>query len=179
MSDKKIANRYAQAFMQEAVEKNSVKSIAESMEFILSVCESSKDLRNVLNNPIIHTMQKQNALLKIFKSCDPLISNFITLICSKNRESLIPLIAESYLELYRTINKIQKVNIQSASPLSDTDQVSIQKYVQGLTGAASIELHTTINKELIGGMVIKFGDNLLDTSITAKLRKLKKELNIA
>lgn len=82
-------------------------------------------------------------------------------------------------DLYRKNQGIEKVSVQSAAALNESDKTSIQQYVQKITGAKSVELHTEINPSVIGGMVIKFGDNLLDSSVAAKLRKLKKELNIA
>ena len=71
------------------------------------------------------------------------------------------------------------VNVESAVAIDDKTAQSIQNYIKEKTGAKTIQLHTTINPAVIGGLVIKFGDNLLDTSIAAKLRNLKKELNIA
>jgi len=108
-----------------------------------------------------------------------LVLDFIQLICNKNRESLIPVITDAFLSLYRKHEGIEKVSVQTASPLSNDDQKHIQQYVLKATGAKSVEIDAQINPTIIGGMVIKFGDNLLDTSIAAKLRKLKKELNIA
>jgi F-type H+-transporting ATPase subunit delta len=179
MSERKIANRYAEALIQQAVADGLLDAVAESMKTIHDTCNSSADLRNTLSNPIINPAQKQKALLAIFKECHPLVYDFIKMVCNKNRENLLQEISDVFLELYRKHNGIEKVNVQSASPLKESDKLSIQQYVQKVTGAKSVELHTSINPEIIGGLVIKFGDNLLDTSVAAKLRKLKKELNIA
>lgn len=179
MSDTKTANRYAEALMQQAIADKHLSAVAESMALISNTCSTSKDLRNALNNPIINGVQKQNALLTIFTQCHPLVIDFIKLVCRKNRENILPEISEAFLELFRKHQGIEKVSVQSASPLSERDKSSIQEYVQNVTGAKSVELHTIIDPSVIGGLVIKFGDKLLDSSISAKLRKLKKELNIA
>jgi F-type H+-transporting ATPase subunit delta len=120
-----------------------------------------------------------SAVLAIFSKTDKTTQDFLKLVCGRNRESILPDIADAFLNLYRKQQGIEKVVVQTATPLNDSDKKSIQAYVQQQTGAKSVELHTEINAAVIGGMVIKFGDNLLDTSISAKLRKLKKELNIA
>jgi F-type H+-transporting ATPase subunit delta len=179
MSETKIANRYAEALMQQAVADNQLSAVADSMANISATCRNSKDLRNALSSPIINPLQKQNALLTVFKSSHQLVINFIKLVCSKNRENILLEIADCFLDLYRKNQGIEKVSVQSATELNESDKTSIQQYVQKLTGAKSVELHTEINPSVIGGMVIKFGDNLLDSSVAAKLRKLKKELNIA
>jgi F-type H+-transporting ATPase subunit delta len=179
MSETKISNRYAQALMEQAIADNKLSVVAENMTTLSRTCQESKDLRNALMNPVINSLQKLNALLNIFSGFDPLVLNFIRLICKKNRENILEDIANAFLTLYRTRQGIEKVTVQSAAPVSEEDQQSIKKFVKQKTGAKEIELHTEINASVIGGLVIKFGDNLLDTSISAKLRKLKKELNIA
>jgi F-type H+-transporting ATPase subunit delta len=179
MSETKISNRYAEALMQQAVADNKLSVVADNLSVLSNTCKESKDLRNALSNPIINIQQKQDALMKIFAGFDPLVLNFIKLICSKNRENILPDIADAFLNLYRIKQGIQKVNVQSAVKLSEHDEQSIKQYIKQKTGAQSIELHTEINPSVIGGLVIKFGDNLLDTSIAAKLRNLKKELKIA
>ncbi len=179
MSETKISNRYAEALMQQAVSDNKLEVVAENMASLSAICRQSKDLHNVLVNPIINIQQKQNALNSIFKGFDPLVLNFIRLICSKNRENILPDIADAFLTLFRAKQGIEKVTVQSAVKISEHDEQSIKQFIKQKTGAREIELHSEINPSVIGGLVIKFGDNLLDTSIAAKLRKLKKELNIA
>lgn len=179
MSDFKIANRYAQALIQQATADNKLDVIAKDMQTIYDTCQSSKDLRNVLSNPIINGSQKLSALKAIFKNLDKLTVNLITLVCSKNRENILADIADTFIAAYRAHQGIQKVNIESAVAADEKTLQSIKKYVMDKTGAKDIEMHTTINPSVIGGLVIKFGDNLLDTSIAAKIRNLKKELNIA
>ena len=179
MSETKISNRYAQALMQQSVADNKLSVVAGDMSDISLTCRSSKDLSNALKNPIINPAQKMAAVLAIFSKTDKATQDFLKLVCSRNRESILPDIADAFLNLYRKQQGIEKVVVQTATPLNDNDKASIQAYVQQQTGAKSVELHTEINPAIIGGMVIKFGDNLLDTSISAKLRKLKKELNIA
>lgn len=179
MSETKISNRYAQALMQQAVADNKLSAIAADMTTISKICTESKDLRNTLMNPVINQQQKLNALMGIFKGLDATVQNFIKLVCSKNRESLLPDIADAFLSQYRSHQGIEKVTVQSTAPVSEQDKQSIKQFIKQKTGAKEIELHTEINPDVIGGLVIKFGDNLLDSSIAAKLRKLKKELNIA
>lgn len=179
MSETKISNRYAQALMQQATADNKLSVVAEDMALVYTTSLNSKDLSNALKNPIINRQQKLNAILAIFSKTDKTTQDFLKLVCNRNRESILTDIAEAFLSLYRKEQGIEKVMVQSAAPISESDKKSIESYVQKHTGAKSVEMHTEINPSIIGGLVIKFGDNLLDTSIAAKIRKLKKELNIA
>jgi len=179
MSEIKIANRYAQALIQQATTDNKLEVVAANMQVLSDTCANSKDLRNVLTNPIINGNEKLGALKTIFKNFDSLTLNLLNLVCAKNRENILDQIADAFLSAYRTHQGIEKVNVESAVAIDDKTAQSIQQFIKEKTGAKTIELHTTINPAVIGGLVIKFGDNLLDTSIAAKLRNLKKELNIA
>lgn len=179
MPETKISNRYAEALMQQALADNKLSAVADNMETISNTCKDSKDLQNVLSNPIINKQQKQNALLAVFAGLDPMVLDFIRLVSSRNRESFLSDIADAFLALYRTNQGIEKVTIQSAVKVSEHDEQSIKQYIKQKTGAKTVDLQTEINPSVIGGLVIKFGDNMLDTSIAGKLRKLKKELNIA
>ncbi len=179
MSEIKIANRYAQALIQQATADNKLEAVAANMQLLSETCANSKDLRNVLTNPIINGNEKLNALKSIFKNFEPLSLKLIDLVCAKNRENILTEIADAFLAIYRTQQGIEKVNVESAVAIDEKTAQSIQQYIKEKTGAKTIQLHTSINPAVIGGLVIKFGDNLLDTSIAAKLRNLKKELNIA
>ncbi len=179
MSETKIANRYASALFQQALSDNNLSLVAENMKMIATTCSNSKDLMNVLSNPIIKASEKLSALKMIFANTTQSVTNFIELVCSKNRESLINEIADAFLVIYRKHLGIEKVEVVSAIALDSNTQESIKLFVKEKTGSKEIELNSSIQPDLIGGMQIRFGDNLLDTSISAKLRKLKKELNIA
>ncbi|NQW42633.1 MAG: ATP synthase F1 subunit delta [Bacteroidetes bacterium] len=179
MSEIKIANRYAQALIQQATTDNKLSVVAQDIQVLFDTISNSKDLKNVLQNPIINGVQKLDALTSIFKNFNPLSSGLINLVCNKNRENILLDIADAFLNAYRTQQGIQKVTIESAVALDSKTVDSIKQFVKEKTGANEIEVHTSINTTVIGGMIIKYGDNLLDTSIAAKLRNLKKELNIA
>ena len=155
MSEIKIANRYAQALIQQATTDNKLSVVAQDIQVLFDTISNSKYLKNVLQNQIINGVQKLDALTSIFKNFNPLSTG------------------------YRTQQGIQKVTIESAVALDSKTVDSIKQFVKEKTGANEIEVHTSINTNVIGGMIIKYGDNLLDTSIAAKLRNLKKELNIA
>lgn len=179
MADNKISNRYASALFQQALENQVIEETAKDMKLIATTCSNSKDLMNVLSNPIINASEKLKVLKLIFSNIGTISSQFIDLICLKKREDLLNEIAESYIELYRKHLGIQRVDLTSAIDIDNVTKEEIKAFVKQKTNAKEVELITKINPDIIGGFVIKFGDNLLDTSISSKLRKLKKELNIA
>ena len=179
MSELKIANRYSQALMQQSMELKNTSEIFVQMQHIEKVCNENKSLLNVLKNPIISGNEKLKALNAIFNGSNPLILNLFNLLCLKRRENQLLNIAHSFIQLYRVNQGIEKVTVESAIALDKNTLDQIEAYTKQQTGAKQVDITNTINPSVIGGMVIKFGDNLLDTSIAAKIRKIKKELNIA
>jgi len=179
MSETRLSTRYATALMEHASAAGNQQKIADDMLVFLSVLKESKDLKNALSNPIVNANQKLASLEKIFSGFNAGTLDFFKLACNRHRESHLPAMAEAYLNLYRESEGIVKVNVQTAVALQDKEKEQIQAFVMKASGARSVELDTTIDPGIIGGFVMRFGDRLLDTSIAAKLRKLKKELNIA
>ncbi len=179
MSENKIANRYAQALMQQAIADNKVKAVADDMQSILDTIQSDVNLSNMLQNPIINKQAKLKALLAIFKNSTNLTNGILQLVCSKNRENVLQNIAENFVQLYRQHQGIQFVTVESASTLEQNTLDDIEQFIKSKTGAKEIQMATKVNPEIVGGLIIKYGDNLVDSSIAAKIRNLKKELKIA
>jgi F-type H+-transporting ATPase subunit delta len=83
------------------------------------------------------------------------------------------------LEIYYESKGLVNVEVTSAAELDQSSVTSIKSMIAAHTGAKEVNLELSVNPGLIGGLIIKYGDNLMDTSITTQIRKLKKELNIA
>jgi F-type H+-transporting ATPase subunit delta len=94
------------------------------------------------------------------------------IITNKNRESILPAIAKQFINLYTEHKGIQKAEITSASPLTDDQKKSVTKIVKDYTGK-EVELTEHIDESLIGGFILRVGDQQIDDSIRRKLNDLK------
>jgi F-type H+-transporting ATPase subunit delta len=177
MKGTRASSRYAKALLDLAKEQNLIDAVKNDMEYVISMCEGSHDLKVLLKSPIIKTHQKIAALEAIFKGgVSELTFKYIDIITSNKRESLLENIAHSYLALYRKHNNIVKADVKSAVVLDDTLRAKVKELV-AKQGAGEIELHETVDTDLIGGFVLTIEDQQIDASVQSQLNKLKQEFS--
>lgn len=179
MSNNKVSKRYAKAIFEESEKKDSLKEIAKEFEAINQVLNASPDLIQALSNPVIDSTQKLAVLKKIFPSVHPDISRLFEIVSEKRRENILQHIAQSFLNMHDEKLGLKRVAIQTTVPLQSEVEHRISDWIKSKTGANTVLIDNKVNKDIIGGMVIRFGDNLIDSSIKSQINKLKKEFNIA
>ncbi len=176
------ARRYAKSLHEIAKERNASADVAADMELISSTIEQSRDLRVVLRSPIIKTDKKLSILNAIFSGEIGSISlHFLGLIAKKKRENLLAGIAASYMELYREEQGIVSAEITTAVPLIPLGRKKAIEMI-GKWGGKSVELEEKVDPSIIGGFLIRLGDQQYDDSISGRLqdmrRTLKKDIDI-
>jgi F-type H+-transporting ATPase subunit delta len=178
MSSTKIAKRYASALYLNAESGKQQQLLAE-LQQVESTLNSNQNLQDLLANASVDSSEKSKVLQQVFSQNSSLIKNLLLLLCEKRRENLLNEVITSFYTTYNQFNKIENVTVYSAMPLDRTSQDTISKIVKEKTGANEIVLTNKIDKSLLGGFVIRFGDYLLDTSIQSNLTKIKKEFKLA
>lgn len=169
-----IAQRYAKAIFDLALELNVVEEVKADMELIHSVCVSNKDFALMLKSPVIRPEKKIKVIEAVFgKKVSKLSLRYMLIIIRKRREMFIPLIADEFIYIYKKFKNIFTIHFASASALNDELRKKViallEKQTQG-----SIELHEEIKKELIGGFVFTYDNYKYDASIAYQLKKIKK-----
>ncbi len=171
-----ITNRYATALLHQAEENNQFDRISEDMQFVHDTISGSKDLRVVLESPVIAEEKKLTVLKELFsKHISKESMNFITLVVNKNREDVLYDITGRFLELRDNKMNILPASITTAFKLSDSDKEIFQKSLEEYTGK-KIRATYSINDNIIGGFLVKIKDKMLDASILQQLNLLKKRL---
>lgn len=178
MSSTKIAKRYANALYLNAESGKQDNMLAEMQQLEITL-QSNPQLRELLANASIDSSEKSTVLQSIFNKQSSTVKNLLLLLCEKKREQLLPDVISAFYQAYNQFNKIENVTVYSALPLDKQSQDTISKIVKEKTGANQIVLTNQIDKSLLGGFVIRFGDYLLDTSIQSNLTKIKKEFQLA
>lgn len=172
-----VASRYAKSLLDLSIEMNALDKINNDMLQIIEVCKESKDLTNLLNNPIVNASKKNDIFDAIFKGkLDELSMKFIHLVTTHSRESILPEIANSYNAMYKEYNHILDVDLVSAQALSDQVKAKILDKLKAKYTGYNIQLNESVNPELIGGFVITVGDKQLDASVANQLTTLKSTL---
>jgi F-type H+-transporting ATPase subunit delta len=179
MSDFKIASRYAKALFDLAAEKGNVEAVAENVRNLHAISEENADFRLLLNSPLFGKNQKNEALKKMFSSFDASMLLLFNLMVEKNRESLIPMVAVEFTNIYNRANGIIYAEVESATELDNDTMSNITAFVKAHTGAKQVNIKQKTDKNLIGGLTIFFEGKFYNSSVLGQINKMKKELNIA
>lgn len=172
-----IAQRYADALVQIAKDgKLTFEKISKNLNIINEILEQSKDLKEVLVNPVISIDDKKEILDKVFSNeVDVLIINFLKILTDKNKFDIFDDILEAYNKSIDNINNIKRVSVTSAVTMPEDAKSRLkQKLEEKLKANVIIDLN--INKDIIAGLVIKIDDNVIDMSLRHKLEDLSKSI---
>ena len=171
-----VATRYAKSLLDLSVEKGQLEAVYTDMVQVKSVCDSSKEFITFLNSPIIKADKKIATMKAVFDGkFNAITSGFLTIVASKRRESVIPEMASSFIEQYRSHKNILTAVVTSANGLdAATKQKALDLVKSQLSG--EVELVEKIDANIIGGFILKIGDKQLDKSVARQLSNMKKEL---
>lgn len=178
MSINKIASRYAKSLLDLAKDQNKVEKVLEDVKTFNQATEN-RDLYLLLKSPIVKADKKLTILKEIFGGkLDDLTMSFLNIITKKGRESHLPEISEAFISQHRALNRISKIVVTTAEPLSAGDLENIKKKLQDSTETQdNLEIITKVDPSIIGGFVIEIGDKLYDASVSHKLDNLKKQFS--
>ena len=179
MSDFRIASRYAKALFDRALETSSLDAVKKDIDHLNSLVNESREFVVFLQSPLYKKSVKQDALKKLFASANELTQNVFHLMTDKFRESMIPEMGMSFMNMYNNHNQIVEVTVESAVSLDKNTIGDIESFVKANSSAKTIQLTQNINPSLIGGLTIEFGGKIYDNTVANQLRKIKKELQLA
>lgn len=175
----KAARRYAQAFLETAIEKDILEEAKEDMNRIGDLMKSSKELRLFLKSPLVKQEQKKGALDEIFGSnVHNLTANLLDLLLEKNREDLLGAITEHFAALYNIHHGIIEVDVTSAYEMDQKQVTGMKSQLEAATGK-KVQMNRTVDKELIGGIMVRIDDTVIDGSVKFKLNQLKEQFSSA
>lgn len=175
-----IAQPYAEALMSVAQSKNLTDQFGEDTRSLLSLLKESEQLRNFLDNPFIGSDNKKAVIKEIVGQNNNLyLHNFLMLLVDRRRISLLEPICQEYLTLLRQLKETVLAEVISAVPLTEAQQEAIKQKVMAMTNAREVELDTHLDSNLIGGVIIKVGSQVIDASLRGQLRRLSLRLTSA
>ncbi len=169
-----VATRYAKSLLQLAVEKAQLEKVYADMIQVQNICESNKDFIGFLNSPIINTDKKLAVIKEIFTAhISEMSLGFLKVLTNKRREMYIGDIAKSFITQYKEYKNILTAVITSASGIDATVKAKVLELVKQTT-KGEVELVEKVDKDLIGGFVLRIGDKQIDASVSRKLNELRK-----
>lgn len=172
-----IAQPYAQALMSVAESKNQTEEFGEDVRSLLNLLKNSPELQNFVGNPFIEPDKKKAVINEVIGGANSYFRNFLMLLVDRRRILLLEPICEQYIALLRQKNQTVLAEITSAVPLSQEQEQAIREKVIAMTNARQVDLETKIDRDLIGGVIIKVGSQVIDASLRSQLRRLSLRLS--
>lgn len=177
MSESKAAGRYAKSLIDLSREQNALEELKSDMLHFEATIDAVSELNAILKNPIVPLDKKLGILESLFKATAHAITlSFFKLLVKKGRAALLADIASQFIKQYNELKGIVKVEVSSASPLTDTARTEVINLVKKNVGANEVIVVEKVDESLIGGLVLKVGDRQFDGSVASGLNRLKKEL---
>jgi F-type H+-transporting ATPase subunit delta len=174
MADSRVASRYVKSLLGLAVEQKALEAVHQDMLAFAKLCRENRAFTLMLKSPVIKHEKKREILEKIFVGkVHALTMSIFDIITSKNREPILPAIANEFHVAYNEYKGIGAASIISAVPLDKKLREEIEQIVKKLSDKKQVEITEKVDAEMIGGFILNVGDRQIDTSIRSKLKALK------
>lgn len=172
-----IARRYAKALMLIGSEDGKIDDYRESLNAFLSLLDREQQLAQVIGNPVYSTANRRNVLEAVLEKMEApkVIQVFLLLLFDKGRIHFLPGILEYYNKLADEAQGIVRADLTSAAELSSEMYEQIRAALSKLTGK-EVLLEARQDKSLIGGIVTRIGDFVLDGSVRTQLQNMRESL---
>ena len=170
-----LARVYGRSLFEVAREKGLLDVVREQLGQIAEALDSSRDLSVFFFSPYFSTSEKKHALAATLDGADPIVVNFLELLIENHRMPVIFRVRAEYDRLWDEENRMLPVQITSAVPLDDSTTESLGRTIGERTGRR-VALAAQVDPEIIGGVVIRVGNSILDASIRNRLEQLRMQV---
>jgi len=169
-----IAERYATAVFEIAKESNSLGALESSVDALASAVTESADLRGMLSSPLLSREEQGSAIsaLAVKMGLDPILKNVLGLMAQKRRLFVVPQLLGALRELLAAERNEVTAEVISAQPLTAEQTEALSKSLAANAGK-TVKLNAAVDESLIGGLIVKVGSKMIDTSIRSKLNSLQ------
>ena len=173
-----IATVYGRSLFEVAQEAGSLDVVREQLGQFADALADDRDLQIFFFSPYFSTEEKKDGLGRTVTGADPAVSNFLELLVEKHRMPAVFRIRRELDRLWERENKLLPVTITSAVPLDDDTVEGIGAAIREQTGR-TVQLTSTVDPDVLGGIVLRVGNSILDASIRNRLDQLRKSVATA
>jgi len=170
-----IAQVYARSLFEVAKEHDKLDDVRDQLGEFATALDENRDLSIFFFSPYFSTEEKKEGLEKVVQNGDETVVNFLELLIEKHRVPAIFRIRRAYESLWQEENKLLPVQVTSAIELDQETVDNIGKTIGERTGRR-VELESKVDPDILGGIVLRVGDRILDASIANRLESLRKQV---
>ena len=175
---KLVSKTYGDALFELALEENKIDSLQEEVEVVLVALAENQELTKLMNHPNVSKDEKVEVIENIFKGrVSAELTGLMRMLTEKGRYAEMDDVLEYFLNRVKEHKNIGTAYVSTALELSDAQKKAVEKRLLETTKYVEFEMHYSVDADLIGGMVIRIGDRVVDSSIKTKLYDLTRELS--
>lgn len=173
MRDSTIARNYAEALLALAEKAGNREGWGTLIREVAEAMQRDETLRHFLESPRVSEDEKSRILGKAFQDRMPrLFVRYLQTLVAKRRQMLIPVIADEYFTLLDEVEGRLHATVTVARPLGDADRDQLASQLSRFVGKTVVP-HLTVNPAILGGVVVRIGDRVLDGSVRSRLQRLR------
>jgi len=173
-----LAQVYARALFEAASEGHVLDTVKEQLSQFVDALDGNRELQVFFFSPYFSTAEKKSGLSRAVTDPDPTFKNFLDALIERHRMPVIFRIRERYNTLWDKEMKVLPVEITTAVPLDEATVASVGERIGRETGNR-IQLTSVVDPDVVGGMVLRVGNTVLDASIRSRLNQLRKQVSKA
>jgi len=169
-----ISDRYASALYDLAVESKNIDTVLKGLYLIKKCIQKNNDLKILVKSPLISSDDKLKIIQKILfkQSADKLTITFLKVVSNNKRFSSLSSIISQFIKINAQKRGDILADITSADELSDKQKNGIKDQLKSILGE-KLFLNFKVDKKIIGGLIVKIGSKMIDSSLVTKINKLK------
>jgi F-type H+-transporting ATPase subunit delta len=170
-----IAQVYARSLFEVAKENDDLDEVHEQLGEFADALDSNRELQVFFFSPYFSSQEKKDGVDKVVDGGNEYFVNFLKLIAERHRMPALFRMRREFDALWREENKLLEVRITSAIDLDEDLVKSIGKRIEEQTGK-QIDLDANVDPDVIGGLVLRVGNMVMDASVRGRLERLRKEV---
>jgi len=170
-----IATVYARALFEVAKERGDLDEVREQIGQFADALDSERALQTFFFSPYFSTEEKKDGLHKAIDGAADAVMNFLELLVEKHRMPAIFRIRRELDALWRKENQMLPVQLTSAIPLDEQTVADLGRTIGERTGR-KVDVTASVNPDILGGIVLRVGNSILDASIRNRLESLRKQV---
>lgn len=175
---KLVSNTYGEALFELALETKKIDEITEEVAFVRAAFAENAELSELLNHPKLSREEKIKVVENIFKGrISDEVTGILVLVVEKGRNSELDKIFDFYMDRVREYKNIGVAYVTTPSKLEPAQKERIVLKLKETTSYNSFEMHYSEDPSLIGGIVIRIGDRVMDGSLKTKLESMTRKLS--
>ena len=170
-----VAGRYARALFELALDAKSVDAVKADIEKFAAMMAESADLNRLVRSPVYGAEERSRALAAVLAKAEigGLAANFLMFVTANRRLFSIGEIIRDFRKLVAKWKGEVTAEVTAAEKLSDAHIEAIKSALKSITGEKSVDLHVKIDPAIIGGLTVKLGSRMVDSSLRTKLNAIK------